>query len=74
MAMQQVEFSMDDQVVLDSIPADHEKSRPKVTTNSYKGPQKEYKDLCLKRAFERDGRPPLEKVDEVKRNMEETNR
>ncbi|KAJ9105819.1 hypothetical protein QFC19_003387 [Naganishia cerealis] len=74
MATQQVKVSLDDQVVLDSIRADHEKSRPTATTNSYKDPQKEYRDWCLKRAVERDGKPPLEKVDEMKRNVEETHR
>jgi hypothetical protein len=74
MAMQQIEVSADDQAALNAIRDDNEKSRPKATTNSYKGPQKEYRDWCLKRAVERDGKPPLDQIDEVKRNMEEMHR
>ncbi|KAJ9120413.1 hypothetical protein QFC24_005370 [Naganishia onofrii] len=71
MAMQQIEVSADDQAALNAIRVDNEKSRPKATTNSYKGPQKEYRDWCLKRAVERDGKPPLDQIDEGKKGLRE---
>ncbi|KAJ9122472.1 hypothetical protein QFC22_001899 [Naganishia vaughanmartiniae] len=74
MATQQAEVSLEDQTVLDSIRENHEKSRPKATTASYKGPQKEYRDWCLRREVEMSKKVPLEQLDEVRRSIEESKR
>lgn len=74
MATQQAEVSLEDQVVLDSIRENHQSSRPKATTASYKGLQKEYRDWCLKREVEVNKKLPLEKLDEVRRSIEESKR
>ncbi|KAJ9112657.1 hypothetical protein QFC19_000677 [Naganishia cerealis] len=74
MATQQAEVTLEDQEVLDAIREDHEQSRPKATTASYKAPQKEYRDWCLQREVEVKKKVSLDQLDEVKRSLEESKR
>jgi hypothetical protein len=74
MTTQQAQVPLQDQAVLDGIREDHQNSRPKATTASYKGPQKEYRDWCLQREVVVNKKPPLEQLDEVRRPIEEANR
>jgi hypothetical protein len=74
MTAQQVQVSLEDQAVLDAIRENHQNSRPKATTASYKGPQKEYRDWCLRREVDVNKKLPLEQLDDVQRPIEEMKR
>lgn len=66
--------TMEDDAILDEIHRGHEESMPKATKAAYRTPQKEYRQWCLAKAVLKDGKKPLEEVEEGRRALEEVER
>jgi hypothetical protein len=68
------ETTMDGDQILEEIRKDHNDSIPKATKAAYATPMKEFRAFCLEWAVEKEGKVPLDQVEESQRSLEEINR
>lgn len=68
------ETTMDGDGILDDIRRAHDESIPKATKAAYATPMKEFRAFCLEWAVDKEGKVPLDQVEESQRSLEEISR
>lgn len=66
--------TMEGDAILEEIHRAHDESIPKATQAAYAGPIRDYRAFCLEWAVEKEGKLPLDQVDEAQRSLEEMRR